>query len=248
MPTGAPVGWNGTLRPRVWRSSGAAVGRSGSACLPKPRLCPWSMTLPWLLAPSVIRGVSMAWSGKNVTIGQAGVGAQVTDSFATMASAMLVTIGLVYLILVILVRLLLVPLVILCTLLLAVVGAFVALAVTGRALDLSALVGLLMLSDIVITNAIVLHGIEAGADVRTALMQGGRTHVRPILMTTAATILALIQLAPSSDDDLIPASLATVVIGGLLSSGAHHRPPRAHRHVHPLRLRQWRGRLPVRTG
>ena len=113
---------------------------------------------------------------------------------------MLVTIGLVYMIMVILFGSLLVPFVI-----------------------LSVLIGLLMLRGIVVTNAIVLldlvqHRIEAGADLRTALLQGGRTRVRPILMTAAATILALIPLALSSDDGLIAASLATVVIGGLLSS------------------------------
>ena len=75
----------------------------------------------------------------------------------------------------------------------------------------------------VVTNAIVLldlmqHRVEAGDDVRTVLIQGGRTHVSPILMTVAATILALIPLALSSGGGLIAASLATVVIGGLLSS------------------------------
>jgi multidrug efflux pump subunit AcrB len=95
--------------------------------------------------------------------------------------------------------------------------------VTGNELDLSALIGMLMLIGIVVTNAIVLldlvqHRIEAGASVRTALIQGGRTRVRPILMTAAATILALIPLALSTSDSLIAASLAIVVIGGLLSS------------------------------
>jgi HAE1 family hydrophobic/amphiphilic exporter-1 len=170
-----------------------------------------------------IASLSKTWSGKNVTIGQAGVGKQLTDSFVNMMYAMLVAIGLVYLIMVILFRSLLVPLVILCALPLAVIGAFIALAVTGRELDLSALIGMLMLIGIVVTNAIVLldlvqHRIEAGADVRTALIQGGRTRVRPILMTAAATILALIPLALSSGGGLIAASLATVVIGGLLSS------------------------------
>ena len=85
------------------------------------------------------------------------------------------------------VRLLLVPVVILCALPLTVTGAFVVLAATGRALDLFALIGLLMLSGIVVTNAIVLgdlaqHKIEARADVRTALMQSGRTRLRSILM------------------------------------------------------------------
>jgi multidrug efflux pump subunit AcrB len=56
---------------------------------------------------------------------------------------------------------------------------------------------LLMLIDIMVTNAIMLldlmqHKIEAGAGVRTALIQAGRTHMRPILMTAAATILALV--------------------------------------------------------
>ena len=60
------------------------------------------------------------------------------------------------------------PLVILCALPLVVIGAFVALAATGRALDLSALIGLRMRRGIVVTNTIVLldlaqHKIEAGA-------------------------------------------------------------------------------------
>jgi hydrophobic/amphiphilic exporter-1 (mainly G- bacteria), HAE1 family len=76
----------------------------------------------------------------------------------------------------------------------------------------------LPLAVIVVTNAIMLHEIETSADVRTVLIQGGRTHMRPMLMTAAATILALIPLAPSSDDGLIAASLVAVVIGGLLSS------------------------------
>jgi hypothetical protein len=80
----------------------------------------------------------------------------VTDGFVTMAYAMLVAIALVYLLVVILFSSLLVPLVILYALLLAVFGAFVALAATGRALNLSALIVLLMLRSIVVTNAIVL--------------------------------------------------------------------------------------------
>src|SRR5437764_1003681 len=83
--------------------------------------------------------------------------------------------------------------------------------------------GLLMLIGIVVTNAIVLldlvqHKSEAGDDLRTALMQGGRTRVRPILMTAAATILALIPLVFSTGGGLIAASLAIVVLGGRLSS------------------------------
>ena len=81
----------------------------------------------------------------------------------------------------------LVPLVTFVVLLLADIGAFVALAVTGRVLDLSALIVLLMLRSIVVTNAVVLldlmqHKIEASADVRTLVIQGGRAHAHSILM------------------------------------------------------------------
>jgi hypothetical protein len=141
--------------------------------------------------------------------------ARLATRCTALSGMSVVAIGLVYL--------LLLPPVIFFLLLLAVTGCFVSLAVTGRALDLPALISLLMLRGIVVTNAVVLltlvqHKIETGDDVRTVLVQGGRTHVRPIPMTAAATILALIPLAPSSDDGLIAASLATVVIGGLLSS------------------------------
>jgi HAE1 family hydrophobic/amphiphilic exporter-1 len=87
------------------------------------------------------------------------------------------------------------------------------LALTGRALDLSAIIGLLMLRGIVVTNAVVLltlvqHKIETSDDVRTVLVQGGRTGVRSILMTAAATMLALLPLVLSSGG-LIAASLVT---------------------------------------
>jgi multidrug efflux pump subunit AcrB len=100
----------------------------------------------------------------------------------------LVAIRLVYLILVILVRLLRVPVGIFFALPLVVIGACTALAVTGRALNLSVLADLRMLRAIAVTNATVLrdlavatnaivllalvqYKIEAGADVRTTLIQ-----------------------------------------------------------------------------
>jgi hypothetical protein len=91
----------------------------------------------------------------------AGVGTQLTDGFVNMADAVLVAIGLVYL--------LLVPLVIFFALPLVVIGGFVSLAVTGREFELFALIGLLMLMGIVVTNAIVLHEIEGAGGRRSSL-------------------------------------------------------------------------------
>ncbi len=170
-----------------------------------------------------IAPLTTKWAARNITVGQAGVGQQLVDGFINMGIAMLVAIGLVYLIMVVLFRSLLIPFVILFSLPLAVIGALVGLTVTQKTLDLSALIGMLMLIGIVVTNAIVLldlvqHKIEAGEDLRTALIEGGRTRVRPILMTATATILALVPLAFSTGSGLIAGNLAVVVIGGLLTS------------------------------
>jgi len=171
-----------------------------------------------------IKPLTTKWASRNITVGQGGVGQQLIEGFVNMGIAMLVAIGLVYLIMVVLFRSLLIPFVILFSLPLAVIGALVGLFVTGRTLDLSALIGMLMLIGIVVTNAIVLldlvqHKIEAGEDLHTALVEGGRTRVRPILMTATATILALVPLAvQTKSSGIIAGNLATVVIGGLLTS------------------------------
>ncbi len=171
-----------------------------------------------------IKPLTARWAKSDITVGQAGVGQQLIDGFINMGIAMLVAIGLVYLIMVVLFRSLLIPFVILFSLPLAVIGALVGLAVTGKTLDLSALIGMLMLIGIVVTNAIVLldlvqHKVEAGEELHQALIEGGRTRVRPILMTATATILALVPLAVQTQSSgLIAGNLATVVIGGLLTS------------------------------
>ena len=117
------------------------------------------------------------------------------------------------------------PFIIVLSLPLAIVGALVALTISDRTLSLSALMGFLLLIGVVVTNAIVLITFvkqlrDRGMDVYSALIEGGRTRVRPILMTAFTTTLALMPLAFSAADDggIIGAELATVVIGGLVSS------------------------------
>ncbi len=81
-----------------------------------------------------------------------------------------------------------------------------------------------MLIGIVVTNAIVLLDLverlrAEGHSTRDAIIEGGRTRIRPILMTAIATILALVPLAAGfNEGSIIAAELGTVVIGGLLSS------------------------------
>jgi HAE1 family hydrophobic/amphiphilic exporter-1 len=86
-----------------------------------------------------------------------------------------------------------------------------------------ALVGVLMLIGIVVTNAIVLvdrvkHNEIAGMNTFDSLMEAGMIRIRPILMTAVATIGALTPLALSTEGGLISRSLAIVVISGLTTS------------------------------
>ena len=99
-----------------------------------------------------------------------------------------------------------------------------ALAITGRSLGLPAMMGILLLIGVVVTNAVVLISFveqlrQKGMNVYDALMEGGRIRLRPILMTAITTSIALLPLAMFGGDGggIIGAELATVVIGGLIS-------------------------------
>ncbi len=156
----------------------------------------------------------------------AGVSQQQTEAFSGLFASMGVAILLVYVMMVLTFDSLVTPFVILFTLPLATIGAFPALLITGRPIGVSALIGFLMLIGIVVTNAIVLLDLverlrREGHSTHDALVEGGRTRVRPILMTAFATILALIPLAAGfNQGSIIAAELGTVVIGGLFSSTA----------------------------
>jgi HAE1 family hydrophobic/amphiphilic exporter-1 len=154
-----------------------------------------------------------------------GIFDQVNEGFQDVFLAMAVGIVLVYLVMVASLGSLRDPFIIVFSLPFAVVGALIALAITGRTLSLSAMMGFLLLIGIVVTNAIVLITFveqlrERGLGVYEALVTGGRVRIRPILMTAFTTTFALLPLALSGDDGggIIGAELATVVIGGLISS------------------------------
>ena len=161
-------------------------------------------------------------AGVSVSVG--GVTQQQAEAFGGLFTAMGVAIVLVYVMLVLAFNSLLTPFIILFSLPMATIGAFPALLITGRPIGVSALIGFLMLIGIVVTNAIVLLDLverhrREGMTVREALIKGGHTRVRPILMTAIATILALVPLAAGfNEGSIIAAELGTVVIGGLLSS------------------------------
>ena len=146
------------------------------------------------------------------------------QAFGGLFNAMAIAVLLVYVMMVLAFNSLVTPFVIMFSLPLAAIGVFPALLLSGRAIGISALIGILMLIGIVVTNAIVLLDLverlrRQGMSTTEALVEGGKTRVRPILMTAIATILALIPLAAGfNQGSIIAAELGTVVIGGLFSS------------------------------
>ena len=161
---------------------------------------------------------------KGVTIGVAGVQADMTETFTQLGMAMLAAIAIVYFILVVTFREGVAPFAILFSLPFAVIGSFVGLLIAGETISVSVMMGLLMLIGIVVTNAIVLvdriiHMERDGMTMREAVLEAGATRLRPILMTAIATIGALIPLAiGSGGGGLISKGLGITVIGGLASS------------------------------
>ena len=160
-----------------------------------------------------------------ISVKAGGIASDINQGFSSMFVAIVVSIVLVYAVMALLFGSLLTPFVILFSLPLALIGALVALAATGSALSISSLIGILMLVGIVVTNAIVLLEFvimlrkERGYSTYDALVEGGQTRVRPIMMTAVAAMLALVPLALGRNQGAIIASeLGRVVIGGLFSS------------------------------
>ena len=112
-----------------------------------------------------------------------------------------------------------------CSVPLALVGVVALLLLTGSTWNVQSLIGLIMLGGIVVNNAILIVDRatwlrrDGGLDVAAALQEAGRQRLRPILMTSLTTILALAPLALGLGEGAdIQAPMARAVIGGLLSA------------------------------
>ncbi|MEH7505021.1 efflux RND transporter permease subunit [Neobacillus drentensis] len=107
---------------------------------------------------------------------------------------------------------------------LALIGSVWGLILFGKEWNLSAFVGLLMLTGIVVTNGIVLvdkieRNLREGMIPRDAVLQGTMTRIRPVLMTAGTTILTVLPLCfTSGGDTIVTQTLGIVVVGGMLTS------------------------------
>jgi HAE1 family hydrophobic/amphiphilic exporter-1 len=149
---------------------------------------------------------------------------EMQESFQSMQFALALAIFLVYLVMASQFESLIHPFVILFTIPLALVGAVLALFLTGTTINIVALIGVIMLAGIVVNNAIVLVDLinqlrAQGVDRFEAIMEAGSARLRPILMTSLTTALGLLPMAVGfGEGSEVRAPMAITVIGGLLVS------------------------------
>ncbi len=158
-------------------------------------------------------GYVMEFTGEDETI---------NESMEQVFLMFIVAVLFMYLIMVAQFQSLLSPFIILFTIPLAFTGGFMGLWVSGSEVSVIAMIGFVMLSGIIVNNGIVLVDYinqlrEDGEEKYAAIVEAGRTRLRPILMTALTTILGLIPMIVSSDSgsDMVR-PMAVVTIGGLV--------------------------------
>lgn len=153
-----------------------------------------------------------------------GQGEELDASTASLLFAFGLAIFLVYLVMASQFESLLHPFVIMFTIPLAVVGAVLALLLTGNSLSVVVFIGLILLAGIVVKNAIVLidriNQLRiAGVPKRRAILEGAEARLRPIVMTTMTTVFGFMPLALGLGEGAeVRAPMAITVIGGLVVS------------------------------
>ena len=146
------------------------------------------------------------------------------ESFRWLGLALVGAIFLVYAVMASLFESLLDPFIIMFTFPLALIGVVWLFFFTGTIFSIIAFIGVIMLAGIVVNNAIVLVDYinqlrDRGMELREAVVQGGRTRLRPILMTALTTILAMVPLALGVGAGAeIRYPMARAVVGGLTTS------------------------------
>jgi HAE1 family hydrophobic/amphiphilic exporter-1 len=161
-----------------------------------------------------------------VTANLAGQTTEMKSSLRSLTFALILAVCLIYAVMAAQFESLLQPLLIMFTVPMAGIGAAFALAAGGTPISVVVLLGLVVLAGIVVNNAIVLvdrvnHNRAHGMELDAALVEGGRTRLRPILMTTATAVLGTLPMTGwfgATEGMELRSPMAVVVIAGLVSS------------------------------
>jgi multidrug efflux pump subunit AcrB len=176
------------------------------------------------LAARIKRIVALTPLPANVTILMQGTVPAMNSSFRSFAIGLTLSVVLLYLILVAQFRSFVDPFVILLALPPGISGVLITLAGTNTTLNIMSLMGVLMLAGIAMSNSILIvefahHLLEEGLSVRDAIITSCRVRLRPVLMTSLATIIGLLPMAlKMGEGSESYAPLARALIGGLTMS------------------------------
>jgi multidrug efflux pump subunit AcrB len=176
------------------------------------------------IAAAIDRIIASARLPEGVSVELRGMVVGMRASFASFAAGLLLAIVLLFLILVAQFRSFVDPLLILLAVPPALIGVLATLVLTGTTLNVMSLMGIVMLVGIAVSNSILIveftrHLREEGMDVRGAVALACRVRLRPVLMTSLATIIGLLPMAlklGAGSESYAP--LARAIIGGLTGS------------------------------
>ncbi|MHB1458682.1 MAG: efflux RND transporter permease subunit, partial [Armatimonadota bacterium] len=159
-----------------------------------------------------------------VTLNYGGEFQEMVESFIKLFGALILAMLLVYMLMAALFESLLNPLIIMLSVPMALVGAILAIIVTGESLNIISMIGIIMLIGLVTKNAILLVDYtntlrRRGMERNPAILEAGPTRLRPILMTTFAMIFGMLPTALKlGRGSEMRAPMAIAVIGGLIIS------------------------------
>ena len=156
-------------------------------------------------------------------VGVKGQNEEMQVAFASLQFAILLSVFLVYLVMASQFESLLHPFVIMFTFPFSIIGVVLTLVLTGQTISVVVLIGVIMLTGIVVNNAIVLVDFinqlrRKGTELQEAIVEAAQTRLWPIMMTTATTVLGLLPMAIGVGEGAeLRAPMAITVIGGLIA-------------------------------
>lgn len=160
----------------------------------------------------------------NYTITVTGEEEKRQESMHSLLFALLLSVVLVYMVMASQFESLLHPFTILLTIPLAVVGAILLFFITGTTINMMGVIGIVMLGGIAVNNSIILVDrinqlSQAGMELTDAIVEAGQQRIRPIIMTTLTTILAMLPMTFGFGEGAsLRSPMAIAVIGGLITS------------------------------
>lgn len=162
--------------------------------------------------------------GEDISYRFSGQASSMNDTFSEMFKALALSLVLVYMLLAVLYESLLTPLIRMFSLPLGLIGSLLFLAITGNSINLYSLIGILVMDGLVAKNGTLLLDytltlMDEGATAFDAIIEAGKTRLKPIFMTTMTMVVGMLPTALAmTEGSETRVSMAWVLIGGLLTS------------------------------